>query len=320
MQKKQPTPETKAEIKKLAKRLNDSLYRIEKRGLNDKSKIYKAITEKTGKSRVTGSTRGMTESEAKAYKRELKRLLSSKTRTVSGTRAAISKQAAAVKKSAQERKEMRYKKAEVRRILGLPQPKYNPTDRYKEELRKKVRKVNASLARLEKAGLQTESAEYQMVSHYAIDKESKMYNYNLEKGTIRATMDFDRFTNPSELYRYGEVLDQIINAQTRTVTGTREAIEKGRQKYLSSETAKVKPELDYDSYRNIFKIYRTKVDPDKKNHVGSSTVLKLIRNTNFYQLTDEQIEDALRYKVLEDKTNTRMRYRNNKWYDKERTS
>ena len=312
--KKQLTQETRKEVKKLAKQINDSFYRIEKAGLTDKSKIYKATVEKTGKRRVSGSVKGMTESEARKYKRELQKILKSKTRTISGVKESKSRQAAAVKESAERRKELRLKKKEVRRILQLPEPKYTPTDRYKEELRKKVRKVNASLARIEKAGLQEESAEYRIISHYAIDRESKMYNYDLESGRIRATTEFSRFESPAELYRYGEVLDNILAAQTRTVTGIRQAIEKGRENYNASEIHKSQPEMDYDTYRNIFKIYRTRVDPDKKNHVGSATVLKLIRNTDFYKLSDEQIADALRYKVLEDKITTRMRYRNGHWY------
>lgn len=292
------TSETAKQIKKLAKKVNDSLYRLEKQGLAKTSSIHKSISKKaaTGSSkysrsgakpRVTGSTKTFrSESEALKYQKELQKILESRSRTVSGVKQA--------KESRKEKiKETTAAKREAKALQG--DQKYTPTDRLKQELKQKVKKVNDSLYRLEKAGIQDESREYQLIEHYALDKNSPYYNVNLDTGAIRATTDLSRFKTPEELYKYMEVLNNILNSQTRTVSGTRAAMNKAYQTFKKSILHQERPELSYDQYTNIFKIYRTKVNPDRKDKAGSDTVMELIRNTNLYDMDDDDIETALKY-------------------------
>lgn len=164
----------------------------------------------------------------------------------------------------------------------------------KEEIKKKAKKVSNSLYRLEKAGVQNESAMYRTIERYAIDKNSKYYNVNLEKGTIRPTRNLENMTR-EELYRYNEILDNILESETRTVSGTRKAIKKGYETFLNSTAHASAPDLTYDKYREIFKIYRTQVADDKKSHFGSQVVLDLIENTDIYTLTADQLADAFTY-------------------------
>lgn len=164
----------------------------------------------------------------------------------------------------------------------------------KEEIKKKAKKVSNSLYRLEKAGVQNESAMYRTIERYAIDKNSKYYNVNLEKGTIRPTRNLDNMTR-KELYRYNEILDNILKSQTRTVTGTKKAIKKSYEAFLNSTVHNAVPDLTFDKYNEIFKIYREQVADDKKSHFGSQVVLDLIENTNIYILTEDQLIEAFTY-------------------------
>ena len=173
------------------------------------------------------------------------------------------------------------------------------TDKRREKLKRLAKRVNDSLYRLEKAGLQLDSKEYQIIQHYAVSKNDKMYNVNTEKGTIRVTTDLSRFSNQDELSRYQEVLNNILDAQTRTVSGTRKAVKKA----ISSieEKIKIRPgsinpkDLDYDKYKKIWKIYRNNVDTTKQK-VDSDQVFNLItREQGFYDLTEDQISEAFKY-------------------------
>lgn len=163
------------------------------------------------------------------------------------------------------------------------------------EIRKMVKKVNDSLYRLEKADITDFSREYQMIEHYAVKKNSKMYNVNLERGTIRATKDLKRFKSDEELYRYKEVLKNILKAKTRTVKGAREAMKKSFETFKKSRTYKENPNMSYEDFRRVMKIWRTKVQPDEKAHLSSSDVVEIINITDLNSISDAGIEKALKY-------------------------
>lgn len=163
------------------------------------------------------------------------------------------------------------------------------------EIRKMVKKVNDSLYRLEKADVTDYSREYQMIEHYAVKKNSKMYNVNLERGTIRATKDLKRFKSDEELYRYKEVLKNIIKSKTRTVKGTREAMKKSFETFKKSKTYKENPNMSFEDFRRVMKIWRTKVQPDEKAHLSSSDVVEIINITDLNSISDAGIEKALKY-------------------------
>lgn len=309
MKKNQPvTSETAKQIKKLAKKVNDSLYRLEKKGLDKTSSVHKSIRKKSAsdtsgiysrsgaKPRVTGSAKEFkTEAEAQKYQKQLQKILEGKSRTVSGVRKAKEQRSEKIKATAAAKRERKAEEAAARREQGLPEKPYEPTDRLKKEMKAKVKKINDSLRRLEKAGVQDESREYQIIEHYALDKNSPYYNVNLDTGAIRVTGDFSRFDTPEELYKYNNVLNNILNSKTRTVTGTRDAMDKAYKTFLESAMHKDRPEMSYDQYTNIFKIYRTKVNPDRKDKAGSDIVVQMIRNTNLYEMDDDDIEAAMKY-------------------------
>lgn len=167
--------------------------------------------------------------------------------------------------------------------------------RLEAEIIKLARKVNDRLRRLERAGMQEESQEYRTIERYAVKKNSNYYNVNLDKGTIRATKDFSRFNTASDVYAYKATLEGIINAETSTIRGTKRSIKRSYTNFMESRTHELKPGMTFEQYRNIFKIYRTQVEPDKKDHFSSDTVLDLIENSNLYELTDSQIQQALIY-------------------------
>ena len=163
------------------------------------------------------------------------------------------------------------------------------------EIRKMVKKVNDSLYRLEKANVTDYSREYQMIEHYAVKKNSKMYNVNLERGTIRATKDLKRFKSDEELYRYKEVLKNILKSKTRTVKGTREAMKKSFETFKKSKTYKNNPNMSFEDFRRVMKIWRSKVQPDEKAHLSSSDVVEIINITDLNSISDAGIEKALKY-------------------------
>ena len=163
------------------------------------------------------------------------------------------------------------------------------------EIRKMVKKVNDSLYRLEKADITDFSREYQMIEYYAVKKNSKMYNVNLERGTIRATKDLKRFKSDEELYRYKEVLKNILKAKTRTVKGAREAMKKSFETFKKSKTYKENPNMSFEDFRRVMKIWRTKVQPDEKAHLSSSDVVEIINITDLNSISDAGIEKALKY-------------------------
>ena len=162
-------------------------------------------------------------------------------------------------------------------------------------INKLVDKVNRYLRNIERAGLQDESAAYRNIEKYAIKEGSNYYNVNLDNGTIRTTKNLSRFDTPEDVYRYKETLQSIVDNETITVRGTRRAIKKGYETFMNSPTHEARPDMTYDEYRNIFKIWRAQVEPDKKNHFGSDVVLDLIENTDLYTLSDSQISEAFNY-------------------------
>lgn len=173
--------------------------------------------------------------------------------------------------------------------------KIDVSGRLEDQIKKMAKKVNDSLYRLEQSGYADDSKIYQNMQHYAIDLNSKYYNVNLDEGRIRVTTDLGRFETLTDLYRYRDTLKSILNAKTRTVSGTKAAISKGKKTFEESIAKRNQPKMSYEEYRDIFKLWRTKVSENKKIKFGSDKVMELIENTNLYALTPEQVEETLKY-------------------------
>lgn len=167
-------------------------------------------------------------------------------------------------------------------------PKYSEA-----EIRHMIKKINDSMYRLEKAGLQTESAEYRKMMKYATSNPNgtgSMYNLNMEKGTLRVSKDLSKYKSKKERAKFVEVLENILNAETRTVSGTRKAVDRGYQT--------VKRRYNYKGskkqYLNVWHTVRDIISKNKMDKIGSDTVMRLIETTNIYQLSQAELEEALR--------------------------
>ena len=118
----------------------------------------------------------------------------------------------------------------------------------------------------------------------------KMYNLNMDKGTLRISKDLTRYRNKKERTKFVEVLENIVKAETRTVKGTRKAIDRGYQT--------VKKRYNYQGnkkqYLNVWHTARDIISKNKMDKIGSDTVMRMIENTNIYQLSQTELQEALR--------------------------
>lgn len=167
-------------------------------------------------------------------------------------------------------------------------PKYS-----EDEIKHMIKKVNDSLYRLEKSGLESYSAEYRKIEKYAISNPNgtgKMYNVNELTGTIRVTKDLSRFETKKERAKFVEILENILSAETRTVSGTRKAMKKGfetvKQLYNYKGTQK--------QYETVWRAYRDIIASNKKSKVGSDKVMQMIEKTNLYQLSKSDIRKTMK--------------------------
>lgn len=169
-----------------------------------------------------------------------------------------------------------------------------PSRMSKKDIQKLAKRVNDSLYRLEKRGLQEESREYQMIEYYAIKKNSNMYNVDLSTGTIRVTKDLSRFKDAKELRDYVNTLRNILQAQTITVTGTKRAMKKSFESFKKTVKG-IGKQLSFDKYKDMWRIWRTKVSKDVRDKLGSEVVIDLLKYTGFYTLGKRQMTTALKY-------------------------
>lgn len=180
-----------------------------------------------------------------------------------------------------------------------------PSTFTKEEFNKLIKGVNDRLYKLEKAGLAQESKAYQNIMRYAMGGDPA-YNVDTEKGTVRLTQDMSRFKTKQELYDYINRAQQILSNQTSSVGGTNRAIKKAYetfmknpQMYTISREGKMIPlQLSLEEYRNIWKAYKSNVEPDEKGKYESQTVIDYIHATRamgYYDIPPEQMGKAFKY-------------------------
>ena len=164
------------------------------------------------------------------------------------------------------------------------------------EVKWMVNTINRRLKAIEKAGLQEESNEYKTIAKYAISDPNgrgAIYNVNMDKGTIRLSRDMRGMTGAEKAYLIN-VARNIMQAKTGTVKGTRAALKKAYGTALAA-TEKTESEMTYEQYVNVWRAYRRNVAPDKRDHESSQIVMQLIKQTNFYELTPDQLDKAFGY-------------------------
>lgn len=156
-----------------------------------------------------------------------------------------------------------------------------------------VNVINKRLWTLEKKGLTEESNEYQKIEKFAIDKNSPVYNVNLEKGTIRVKSSTKGMSN-RERENFVNTLRGILTAKTSTASGTLESVKQRYESFLENRELTAS-DLSYEKYRDMWKLYREKVGSDKKEKFASSQMVTMIEFGDFYKLTLEEMEQALDY-------------------------
>lgn len=180
---------------------------------------------------------------------------------------------------------------------GYKKFKVKAKDVKEKEIKWLVKTLNKRLYNLEKYGLQSASQEYRNIEHYAISEPSgkgKMYNVDYEKGTIRITSDLSRFKTREELTYFINTLRNIYSAKTSTTKGTKASMNKAYKKFLET-TGRTKSEVPFNKYGEIWRTYREVVSEEKKSKAGSDIVVELITNTNFYDLSMEEISESMEY-------------------------
>lgn len=180
---------------------------------------------------------------------------------------------------------------------GYKKFKVKAKDVKEKEVKWLVKTLNKRLYNIEKAGLQSSSQEYRNIEHYATSEPSgkgKMYNVNYEKGTIRITSDLSRFQSREELTYFINTLRNIYQAKTSTTKGTRTSMNKAYKTFLE-RTGRTKQEVPFNKYGEIWRTYRETVSEAKKEKGGSDIIVELIANTNFYDLSMEEVQETMNY-------------------------
>lgn len=173
-----------------------------------------------------------------------------------------------------------------------------PASKVREkELQRMVRKANDRLRRLERAGLYEESREYRLVSHYAYSDpggKGTIYNVNPEKDTIRfkSTLPTGQGYTREREYMIN-TLRNFLKASTSTVSGTRKAINKAFQTF--KDTQDIKGEMTQEQYMQLWRTYHDMGLRDKLDNQGYNAFMTLVKSTDIYNLTTDEMKVALDY-------------------------
>lgn len=174
--------------------------------------------------------------------------------------------------------------------------KVTPSNVKQSEIKWMATTINRRLRALEKAGLTEDSQEYNMIKHYATGEpngKGSIYNVNMDKGTIRITSDTRKMTSEERAYLV-TVMRNIMRAKTSTVRGTRAAKQKGYETFMR-ENKELQGKMTFDKYDEMWKRFRQNVDPDRKDKAASQKVVQMLKETNFYDMTLDDMEQAFQY-------------------------
>lgn len=160
-----------------------------------------------------------------------------------------------------------------------------------------VRKANDRLRRLERAGLYEESREYRLVSHYAYSDpggKGSIYNVNPEKDTIRfkSTLPTGQGYTREREYMIN-TLRNFLKASTSTVSGTRKAINKAFKSFMDNQD--IQGEMTQDQYMQLWRTYHDMGLRDKLDNQGYNAFMTLVKSTDIYNLTPDEMKVALDY-------------------------
>lgn len=170
-----------------------------------------------------------------------------------------------------------------------------------EEIKKLAKLANDRLYKLEKSGQDEYSKEYQLVKHYADgDPNGKGSIYNVSKKPGEKNPDRIRFTSSARGMTTEErsylvtTLRNFLRAETSTVTGTKNMAKQALATYKKNNRNAPK-DMTYQQYQKLWKAYREVVIPDKESHEAYNAFITMMETTDLYQLSQDQIEQAMKY-------------------------
>lgn len=167
------------------------------------------------------------------------------------------------------------------------------------EIKRMATLANERLARLEKSGQSEYSREYQLVEHYALgdpNGKGSIYNVSDDFDRIRFTSS-TRGMDPEERSYYVNTLRNFLRAETSTVSGTRQAVSKAYKSFADNRPGLA---ISEDQYKRLWKSYRESALPDKLSHQGYNAFIEMVQTTNLYQLSTDQMNEALQYLATSD--------------------
>lgn len=174
--------------------------------------------------------------------------------------------------------------------------KVTPSNVKQSEIKWMAQTINRRLRALEKAGLTDDSQEYNIIKHYATGEpggKGAIYNVNMERGTIRITTDTRKMSSEERAYLV-TVMRNILKAKSSTVRGTKAAKQKAYSTFME-RNKELQGKMSFDKYDEMWKRFRQNVDPDRKDKVASQKVVQMLKETNFYDMTLDDMEQAFQY-------------------------
>lgn len=165
-----------------------------------------------------------------------------------------------------------------------------------EEIKRMSKLANDRLYKLEKSGQDEYSKEYQLVKHYADgdpNGKGKIYNTSEDSDRIRFTSSARGMTTEERSY-YVNTLRNFLRAETSTVTGTKNVAKQALATYKKNNP-NAPEDMTYSQYQKLWKTYREVVIPDKEAHEAYNAFITMMETTDLYQLSQDQIEQAMKY-------------------------
>lgn len=165
-----------------------------------------------------------------------------------------------------------------------------------EEIKKLAKLANDRLYKLEKSGQDEYSKEYQLVKHYADgdpNGKGKIYNTSEDSDRIRFTSSARGMSTEDRSYLVN-TLRNFLRSETSTITGTKNVAKRALATYKKNNPNA--PEgMTYSQYQKLWKTYREVVVPDKESHQAYNAFITMMETTDLYQLSQDQIEEAMKY-------------------------
>lgn len=165
------------------------------------------------------------------------------------------------------------------------------------EVKRMAKLANDRLYKLEKSGQSEYSREYQLVEHYAVgdpNGKGSIYNVSDDNSRIRFTSSTKDMDTEERSY-YVNTLRNFLRSETSKVSGTRAAVSQAYESFKTGKLSKYIGDISEEEYKRLWKTYRDSSLPDKLSHEGYNAFIEMVKTTNLYQLSEDQMMQALDY-------------------------